>query len=202
MSLDSQLLIWIVPGFFGIITVFLLVYWLWLVAAPGPRPRQVSAPPPAPPPPQPAPPPAVYESDDTIIDNPAPTTTQASMVIESGLPAGTVIDFPGTEFRIGRFRDEAQNVLVALDEKSVSRSHALLRGSPQTGEYYLQDIGSRFGTFIVTPQGAEQLRQGETRRVYDGTVVQFGSAVRVRLHLPSGGGYTVPDDFDPGMTRL
>jgi hypothetical protein len=198
-------LIWIVPGVLGGLTTILLLYWLWLTVAPGPRPRPVSAPPP-PPPPAPAPKPRHVESDDTIIDRVGGPTTLGSMVVESGLPQAVTIEFPSSEFRIGRFRDETQNILVALDEKSISRSHALLRGNPQTGEYTIQDIGSRFGTFIVSPQGVpEQLPQGESRRVYNGTVVQFGSAVRARLNLPSGGGYNIPnipDDFDPGMTRL
>lgn len=199
--MDLNQLIWILPGFLGVVTGFLVLYWLWLMVAPGPRPQQPASAPPPPPPSRPAP---VLESDDTIIDRvPAAATTMGSMTVESGLPGVTTIEFPAAEFRVGRFRDEAQNVLVALDEKSVSRSHALLRGNPQTGEYYLQDIGSRFGTFIVTPQGTvEQLHQGETRQVYNGTVVQFGSAVRVRLNLPTGGGFSIPDDFDPGMTRL
>jgi hypothetical protein len=203
LDLDVTTLIWIVPGIFGGLTIILLLYWLWLTVAPGPRPRTVSAPPP--PPPAPAPRPRHVESDDTIIDRVGGPVTAGSMVIESGLPQVMTIDFPSSEFRIGRFRDETQNILVALDEKSISRSHALLRGNPQTGEYTIQDIGSRFGTFIVSPQGVpEQLQQGEARRVYNGTIVQFGSAVRARLNLPSGG-YNlpnIPDDFDPGMTRL
>ncbi|MBZ0299437.1 MAG: FHA domain-containing protein [Anaerolineae bacterium] len=194
--------IWIVPGILGGFTAILLIYWLWLTVAPGPRPRQpVSAPPPSPMKSKPAP---VLETDDTIIDR-VPgggMTTMGSMTVQSGLPGVSTIEFPSSEFRVGRFRDDAQNVLVALDEKSVSRSHALVRGNPQTGEYYVQDIGSRFGTFVVTPQGVEQLHQGETRRIYDGTVVQFGSAVRVRMNLSSGGSFSIPDDFDPGMTRL
>lgn len=204
MDLDVTTLIWIVPGIFGVLTTILLLYWLWLTVAPGPRPRTVSAPPP-PPAPAPAPRPRHVESDDTIIDRVGGPVTAGSMVIESGLPQVMTIDFPSSEFRIGRFRDETQNILVALDEKSISRSHALLRGNPQTGEYTIQDIGSRFGTFIISPQGVpEQLQQGEARRVYNGTIVQFGSAVRARLNLPSGG-YNlpnIPDDFDPGMTRL
>lgn len=199
--MDINTYIWILPAVFGVITAFLLLYLLWLAVAPGPRPRTVNTPPPAPPP-QPAPAPRYVESDDTIIDNPAAATGAGSMVIESGLPGISTIDFPGTEFRIGRFRDESQNVLVALDEKSVSRSHALLRLNPGTGQYTIQDIGSRFGTFIVNAHGQpEQIQQGETRPVYNGTVVQFGSAVRVRLLIPTGG-YSAAEDFDPGITRL
>lgn len=196
-------MIWILPGILGVITTFLLLYWFWLLIAPGPRVQQpMSAPPPMP---APKAPPMQLETDDTIIDRiPAGPTGPASMTIEAGLPGVGMIVFPSAEFRVGRFRDDAQNVLVALDEKSVSRSHALIRGNPQTGEYYIQDIGSRFGTSIVTPQGGiEKLNQGETRRVYNGTIVQFGSAVRARINLPAaGGGFQVPDDFDPGMTRL
>ncbi len=202
--MDINTLIWIVPGVFGALTTILLLYWLWLTVAPGPRPRAVSAP--TPPPPPPAPKSRHVESDDTIIDRVGGPTTAGSMVIESGLPQVMTIDFPSSEFRIGRFRDETQNILVAVDEKSISRSHALLKGNPQTGEFTIQDIGSRFGTFVLSAQGVpEQLQQGESRRVYNGTIVQFGSAVRARLNLPSGGGYNlpnIPDDFDPGMTRL
>lgn len=195
-------MIWILPGVFGVITVLLLLYWVWLLIAPGPRVQQPMSAPPIQTPKTPA---IHLETDDTIIDRiPTGPTGPASMTVEAGLPGAGTIEFPSAEFRVGRFRDDTQNVLIALDEKSVSRSHALIRGNPQTGEYYIQDIGSRFGTSIVTPQGTvEKLNEGETRRVYNGTVVQFGSAVRVRINLPAaGGGFQVPDDFDPGMTRL
>jgi pSer/pThr/pTyr-binding forkhead associated (FHA) protein len=205
MTIDMTALIWVIPGFLGVITAVLLLYWFWLTIAPGPRVRDdLSAPlPQEMPQPRRMPQPTLpIETDDTIIDRiPTPAGGSASLIIESGLPPAT-IPFPGNEFRIGRFRDEAQNILVALDEKSVSRSHALIRSNPQTGEYYIQDAGSRFGTFIVNAQGGvEQLPQGQMRRITDGTVIRFGSAVYVRLSV-SAGGFQMPADFDPGMTRL
>jgi pSer/pThr/pTyr-binding forkhead associated (FHA) protein len=128
------------------------------------------------------------------------------MTIENGVPNTGTIPLPGNEFRVGRFA--SPEVQLALDEKTVSRNHALVRGDPQTGQYSVQDLGSSFGTFIVPPNGAPTpVAQGQSYPLTNGTVVQFGQVVRVRFNLPgAGGGYPASPqsyvDNDPYKTQF
>jgi pSer/pThr/pTyr-binding forkhead associated (FHA) protein len=194
--------VWIVPAVFGGFTVILLLIWMWLSFGPAPRVRAVEAPEAAPPPPpksttQPLP----LITDDTVIDR-AASSGPASITVESGLPGVTTLNLPGDNFRIGRFHNPEMDVLLPLDEKSVSRNHALFNRDPNTGMCTLQDLGSRYGTFIVNAGGGlDQLAQGQSYPLMNGAVVQFGSAVRVRFNLP-GSAAPSSGSADPYTTQI
>jgi hypothetical protein len=204
---NPMVLLWIPAALLALFGVLLLLQWLLLTVLPvrgreaGSAPRAsaapvMSAPPPAPayapppayPPPGYSQPPApVYAAPPQPAAPampPQPADGIARVSIIAGLP-GQEFPLPGTMFFIGRFYAPDQNVLIALDEKSVSRRHAQLRANPATREFYLSDLGSSFGTQLITPDGAtNRLQPSREERIYHGDIAQFGNSVRVRFLLP------------------
>jgi pSer/pThr/pTyr-binding forkhead associated (FHA) protein len=75
-------------------------------------------------------------------------------------------------------------VLVALDEKSISRRHATFICDEPIREYYLKDLNSSFGTSVLINGAFEKLTPDKQERIYNEDVVQFGNVVTVRLLLP------------------
>jgi hypothetical protein len=209
--MDINLAVWILPIVLFVVTLILLLYLAILNWAPvrkesasAPAKQRpinsssvqnpvVLAPPPPPAPVQPqyqmpvqqqyAPPPApvmpapVRPPDATELD------TMGKMVIITGLEPRE-IPLPSTQFAIGRFYSPENNVLVSIDEKSVSRKHAALRIAGHGREYYLQDVGSSYGTHMFVEGRVERLTPGQEARLYNNDIVQFGSAVQVRFVLP------------------
>jgi hypothetical protein len=204
--MDISLGLWILPAALLVVTVILLLYLAILNYAPVRRestpsaPKQtrstvtpvenpvVLAPPPppmpAPAPYRPAPPP--MPSMPPMYSRPPDATeleTMGKMIIIAGL-APREIPLPSAQFGIGRFYAPENNVLVAVDEKSVSRKHATMRIAAQGREYYIQDVGSSYGTHLIAEGRFDRLTPGREERVYNNDVIQFGSAVQVRLVLP------------------
>ena len=210
--MDINLVFWILPIALFILTIILLVYLAILNWAPvrkesasasSARQRQPAASssvqnpvvltPPAPPaapqyqmpvqqqyapPPMPAPVPAPMRPPDaTELDS------MGKMVIITGMEPRE-IPLPSAQFAIGRFYSPENNVLISIDEKSVSRKHAALRIVGGGREYYLQDAGSSYGTHVFIDGRVERLNQGQEMRLYNNDIVQFGSAVQVRFVLP------------------
>jgi hypothetical protein len=195
--------LWIIPALLGVIFVLLLLQLIILailpkgkhddtatvrssapvMSAPAPAPSPVA--PPAPtygaPPAQPmgfgSPPPAPAFAP--------PADGIARVAIIAGLPPQDY-PLPGNMFAIGRFYQPDQNVLIGLDEKSVSRRHAQFRANPATREFFVQDLGSSYGTFVISTDGTtNRLQPSREERVYNGDILQIGNAVRLRLLLPS-----------------
>lgn len=105
-------------------------------------------------------------------------------VVLNGLPNVSEIELPANEFGIGRFYAPDKDIHVALDERSVSRRHAMFIANPVDAEYFLIDTHSSYGTSLRRGERFEALTPGQEVRVYNGDVVQFGSVVTVRLALP------------------
>jgi hypothetical protein len=106
-------------------------------------------------------------------------------VVLSGLDGPKDIAFPAATFGIGRFYSPENGVLVALDEKSVSRKHATFTADEAVREYYVKDTNSAFGTSIMVNGVFEPLTAEKQERVYNEDVLQFGNAVTVRVILPT-----------------
>ncbi|MCU0511674.1 MAG: FHA domain-containing protein [Anaerolineae bacterium] len=155
-------------------------------AAYAPAPAAGYAPPPAAyaPPPAPgyAPPPAAGYAPPAA--RPAGMVTMGKFIVLSGLESPKEIALPGSDFFIGRFYSPESSVLVGLDEKSISRKHARFTGEDTLREYYLRDMNSSFGTFLLLNGNFEQLSPERQERVYNEDVVQFGNSVTIRLILP------------------
>jgi hypothetical protein len=202
----DSLALWIVPIALFVVTLILLLYLAFVNyapvrrdSAPSATPRKARSPisnvdnpvvlapkpppyvPPPSVPPQYAPPP--YAPPPMRPPDATEVETMGKMVIIGGLEPRE-IPLPSAQFTIGRFYSPESNVLVALDEKSVSRKHAMLRIAAQGREYYIQDVGSTYGTHLIAEGRFDRLQPGVDTRVYNQDVVQFGSGVRVQLVLP------------------
>ena len=112
---------------------------------------------------------------------------QPRMVILTGIPNVSEIDLPLNDFIIGRFYNPTQNVQIALDERSISRRHAMFTVGENESQFFLHDAGSTYGTSIRRGETFEPLTPNEKVQIFNGDVVQFGSVVTVRFVLPSSG---------------
>lgn len=110
--------------------------------------------------------------------------TMGKFIVLSGLESPKEVALPGSNFFIGRFYSPENGVLVALDEKSISRKHAHFTCDESLREYYLKDASSSFGTYVLINGNFEQLNPERQERVYNEDVIQFGNVVTVRLILP------------------
>jgi len=200
-------LIWSIPIILLVLAVFQLLYLM--VLSSGRRRRRTSPTSPVMPRIEPGtpPPPTASAQPATLSD--APTAPDMGTDTDSGMPAsrppmnrmpaGTIgkfivlngldggmreIDFPSNDFGIGRFHNPDANILVALDEKSISRKHAIFLCDEQIREYYLVDTNSSYGTHVMVNGEFRTLNPGKNERVYNEDVVQFGNNVTMRLVLP------------------
>jgi hypothetical protein len=121
----------------------------------------------------------------------------ARMVIMAGVAGGGDIPLPADKFIIGRYYHPESGVLVALDERSISRRHAQFVGDDERREYYLTDLQSSYGTALHRPTGLVPLTPGTRMRVYNEDLVQFGQVVVVKLVLPGE-----PRPFEPVPAQL
>lgn len=123
---------------------------------------------------------------NTVVPNAATRVgTSSKLVITGGLAGQKDIPLPGNNFGIGRFYSPENNILVALDEKSISRRHAIFMGDESLGEFYLTDTNSSYGTSVRKGTSFEMLPPGQRERIYNEDVVQFGNQVTVRFLLPT-----------------
>jgi pSer/pThr/pTyr-binding forkhead associated (FHA) protein len=106
------------------------------------------------------------------------------MVVLRGISNLSEIPLPSNDFGIGRFYNPDGNILVALDERSISRRHATFISDIPTREYYLTDTHSSYGTRIQIGNRFETLTPGKAQRIYNEDVIQFGHIVTVRFTLP------------------
>lgn len=182
MNLLSQW-VWIVPVTLFILVIFQGIYLFWLTFAPrgsGRRaPRQPGAPI------MPTSPENLMNTVPPNYGRPAaPRITEGKMLVISGLNSQKEIPLPGSNFAVGRFYNSERGVLVAFDEKSVSRQHATFSGDDIRHEYYLTDTNSSYGTAIQKNNRFELLTPGKRERIYNDDVVQFGNLITVRFALP------------------
>jgi pSer/pThr/pTyr-binding forkhead associated (FHA) protein len=129
--------------------------------------------------------PTTPQGMNTQFQNPAVRIGGGKLVVVSGLPGQKEILVPGNNFGIGRFYSPESNILVAFDEKSISRRHAIFMGDESLGEFYLTDTNSSYGTSLRKDNKFELLTPGQRERIYNEDVVQFGNTVTIRFLLPS-----------------
>lgn len=82
---------------------------------------------------------------------------QASLMVRQGAGVGTSYSISGDEVILGR----EEGVGISIRDPEVSRRHA--RISWQSGNYFVEDVGSTNGTFLngVQITGAQPLRSGD-----------------------------------------
>lgn len=131
-------------------------------------------------------PPAPVSATAPTIATPRPAASAGlgKMLVLAGVEGVSEIALPAKEFTIGRFYNPENDILIGLDERSVSRKHARFIVDDSTREYYLKDTASSFGTFLLINGQFEQLAANVQERVYNEDVIRFGNVVTVRLILP------------------
>jgi hypothetical protein len=107
---------------------------------------------------------------------------QATMTILEGMQGTTEIRLPKSSFGIGRFYNPDDDILIALDERSISRRHAYF--SSEANAFLLTDTGSSYGTAIYINDKYVNLSPGQPEQIYNGDVVLFGNTIKVQLRLP------------------
>ena len=112
--------------------------------------------------------------------------TGARMLVMAGIPGGGEIPMPSDKFIIGRYYHPESTILVALDERSISRRHVQFVGDPERREFYLTDMQSSYGTALQRPgnAGLLPLTPGTRMRIYNEDIVQFGQTVVIKFALP------------------
>jgi pSer/pThr/pTyr-binding forkhead associated (FHA) protein len=71
---------------------------------------------------------------------------------------------------------------VALPDASASARHAIIQGDPSTGQAFVEDAGSRNGTFV----NEQRLAKGSQRQLHDNDRLRLGSITLVVKLLASG----------------
>jgi pSer/pThr/pTyr-binding forkhead associated (FHA) protein len=64
---------------------------------------------------------------------------------------------------------------VALQDASASARHAVVQGDPSTGQAFVEDAGSRNGTFV----NEQKLEKGVQRQLHDNDRLRLGSITLV-----------------------
>lgn len=180
MDFDADILVWGIPISFLTVVIIQALYLLWLRYAPGaPSPQRQ--------PNEPIMPRVPYSNVPAQGGYPtqAPPAegSMGTMIVLQGAEQGDM-PLPAQEFRVGRFYDKDNRILISLDDRSVSRRHALFSGNDGLREYYLTDTDSSFGTYIQIENQFERLPPNSRRRLYNEDVVKFGNNVTVRFMLP------------------
>lgn len=147
----------------------------------GPPPPGVIAPPPVMPPP----PPAALPPTPGVLSGPAPAPPQTSTAAgNQGILVGFLVTFqnePNGIFwpiRSGRTqlgRAGADRLDIGINDASTSSKHASVNADPATGQAFVQDDGSRNGTFL----NEQKLGSGEQRQLHDNDRLRLGSTTLV-----------------------
>lgn len=176
--------VWIIPVTLVVIAVIQFLYLLWLLYAPSanPNPRQPNEPI------LPYIPQSNIPTHDTVYPQqgiyPQSSGSIGKMIVLAGIEQRE-IPLPAPEFQIGRFYSPDAGILVALNDRSISRRHALFIGDDTLREYYLTDTNSSFGTYLQIENQYEKLQPQRKTRLYNEDVVKFGNNIIVRFVLPS-----------------
>ena len=93
----------------------------------------------------------------------------------------------GALYRLATNVPEAQSLLVTptamqISDASASARHAIIQGDPSTGQAFVEDAGSRNGTFV----NEQKVPQGTQRQLHDNDRLRLGSITLVVKLLASG----------------
>lgn len=167
---------WILALFFAVLAIVQLAYIALLTLLPTGERREKQ-------PKEPIMPtkPSIAQTKATI------PPVGARMQVMAGIPNMGDIPLPADKFIIGRYYHPESTILIALDERSMSRRHAQFSGDTERREYYLTDLQSSYGTALQRPSNAGgllPLTPGTRMRIYNEDVIQFGQSVVVKFILP------------------
>lgn len=136
----------------------------------------------APPPPVVAPPPVLPPSPG-VLSGQTPGFA-AAPAGSSGILVGFLVTFQNEPtgifwpIRSGRTqlgRAGSDKVDIGVNDASSSSRHATVSADPSTGQAFVQDDGSRNGTFL----NEQKLNAGEQRQLHDNDRLRLGSTTLV-----------------------
>jgi len=194
MTIDVifQNLLWILPITLAILALIQIIYWLFLNnSVPSDKKTEVAT----------VTSPIMPTYPDNLVDRghgtgggvsrePQPETTALGEVIPKmtmlNHPKGKKeIKLPNTpSYGMGRFYNREYNILIALDERSISRRHAVLSRDASSNQYFLTDTNSSYGSAIQRGETFTPMTPGEEERIYHNDIVQFGRSLTVQFTLP------------------
>ncbi len=141
---------------------------------------------PKPPPPVHGPPGALSMTSSSVAE-PAPILDAGEAPVLIGFlvtfqnePTGKFWPLRSGRTTLGRAGVD-NNADVALSDASTSARHAVVQGDPSTGQAFIEDAGSRNGTFI----NEQKLMPGTQRQLHDNDRVRLGSITLVVKLLAS-----------------
>jgi pSer/pThr/pTyr-binding forkhead associated (FHA) protein len=132
-------------------------------------------------PPPPMPPQALAQSPGALS---GPTAGAIAPQTGAGILVGFLVTFqnePSGIFwpiRSGKTqlgRAGSDRVDIGINDASSSSRHANVSADPATGQAYVQDDGSRNGTFL----NEQKLNSGESRQLHDNDRLRLGSTTLV-----------------------
>ncbi len=132
--------------------------------------------------PPPPPPPAALPPTPGVLSGPA--AAPQTGITGSGILVGFLVTFQNEAngifwpIRSGRTqlgRAGSDKVDVGINDASASSKHAIVSADPSTGQAYVQDEGSRNGTFL----NEQKLSSGEQRQLHDNDRLRLGSTTLV-----------------------
>ena len=187
-----QNLLWILPITLIILALLQFLYWFFLNnSVPSEKKINTSM----------ATSPVMPTYPDNLVDRvpgtgggvsrePQPETTALGEVVPKMImlnhPKGKKeIKLPNTpSYGMGRFYNREYNILIALDERSISRRHAVLSRDASSNQYFLTDTNSSYGSAIQRGETFTPMTPGEEERIYHNDIVQFGRSLTVQFILP------------------
>lgn len=195
MNMDAilQNALWILPVTLTIIALIQFLYWFFLnnsvPSETKQKPSSVTSP-------------IMPTYPDNLVDRPLsgtgggvvrepqPETTALGDVVPKMIminhPKGRKeIKLPDVpSYGLGRFYNREYNILIALDERSISRRHAVLSKDASSNQYFLTDTNSSYGTAIKRGENFAPMTPGEEERIYHKDTIQFGRSLTVEFLLP------------------
>jgi pSer/pThr/pTyr-binding forkhead associated (FHA) protein len=179
--MDFDQLYWIIPITLLFVAIIQTLYWIWLNRSAASVESRGKASPIMPTSPHLS---ASQKGNmsGNYSDNMQTGGFQGTMIILEGLHGTNEIRLPKSSFGIGRFYNPDEDILIALDERSISRRHAYF--SVESTGFYLTDTGSSYGVMIYMNDTYVKLSPGQRELVYNNDVILFGNTVKVQLQLP------------------
>lgn len=184
----DNVLLWLPTIILGVIALVLMAIWVrYTFSAPLVLPTIQDEHPSLPSPPkarpiQPAP------SMVTVLE-------VMQLIVKNGSNAEKIYDLKSGEVYVGRLENPEEGILIALDEKSVSRRHAKLTANNEIDELSIQDCGSSYGTQLfhgdAPPLSLEANKEYVLR---NGDILQFGSLIQAQVVLPGASSSDNPAD--------
>jgi pSer/pThr/pTyr-binding forkhead associated (FHA) protein len=123
-----------------------------------------------------------------VVDEPRPIPTAGDAPVLIGFvvtfqnePTGKFWPLRSGRTTLGRAGVDNQ-ADVGLADASTSARHAVVQGDPSTGQAFIEDAGSRNGTFV----NEQRLEPGTQRQLHDNDRLRLGSITLVVKLLASG----------------